>query len=306
MLLLVNAIFAQNQFYRFYTDIFYNDEIYITPEKIYSIGVDYDEYSILPRNLFTLNDNGYFYYKDDIILLDNVSDALFISEQKKEYNSLLDFYNQLKRNVEERYLHFYYSNRSLEGETRFKASSELREDTKDGTVIYEADNLGKFAFDKTEQVCDLYLNFNHKPWVEGAAGYGIGESIEISCDTKFSSIMILNGYVDFDRIDLYKKNSRVKIFKVMDLDNKKEYFVSLDDEVKFQFVYFEKPTKNVCFIIEDVYKGNKWSDTCVSGMIPSNYKVKAKHFDYLNQKQENMFDLEKDLDELLKRKKYKE
>lgn len=294
--------FSQTKFYHFYTDVFYNDEVYVTPDSIYSISADYNEYKSLPRSLFNLNDNGFLYYKNDIVLLDNVGDALYISEQRKEYASLLDFYKKLKRNVEERYLHYYYSNRSLKGETRYKASSELKENTKNGMVVYEADNLGKFAFDKTEQVCDLFLNFNHKPWVEGVSGNGIGESIHLSCDTEFNSIVILNGYVDFDKLHLYKNNSRVKKFKILDEDNNAEYFALLDDEVKFQFIYFEKPTKNAKLIIEEVYEGDKWNDTCITGLIPSNYKVKSNSFDYKNQKQENAIDLAKDLNNHLNNK----
>ncbi len=302
LLFFVCSGFSQTQFYYFYTDKFYNDEVYVTPDSIYFIGVDYNEYSILPLSLFKLNDNGFLYYDNEIVLLDNLTNALVISEQRKEYIRLLDFYDKLKRNVEERYLHYYYSNRSLKGETRYKASSELSEKTKNGLVIYEADNLGKFAFDKTEQIGDLYFNFNHKPWVEGVSGNGIGESIHLSCDTEFNSIAILNGYIDFDKLHLYKNNSRVKKFKVLDEDNNVEYFALLDDEVKFQFIYFEKPTKKVKLIIEEVYEGSKWDDTCITGLIPSNYKVKSESFDFKNQKQENAINLSKELSKSLKNK----
>jgi hypothetical protein len=80
--------------------------------------------------------------------------------------------------------------------------------------------------------------------------------------------MILNGYVDMEKLDLYKKNSRVKVFTLEDLDNNINSKIKLADEVVFQNFKLQKPTKHIRLTIKEVYKGNKWEDTCVSSIIP--------------------------------------
>ena len=286
--------------YTFYTSEMWEDKVFVIYDNIYVINVDLREYRVLSRDNFKLNENGYLYYLDDIVLLDNIYNGLFINRERNRYKGLLEFYEKINRKVEERYLKYYPTNRML-GNTTYSSSSQLIETTKNGEVLYEVDNLGKFAFDKTEQICNLYINFNHKPWVEGKLGYGIGEFIEITCDTEFASLVILNGYIDFDNLELYKKNSRIKNFIVEDLTNDKQYSVFLDDEVKFQFVYFENKTKNVRLTINDVYKGSKWDDTCLTGVIPSGYEQNDLEFNYLVQNQDKSKSINKELEELLKK-----
>ena len=80
--------------------------------------------------------------------------------------------------------------------------------------------------------------------------------------------MILNGYVDAKKPELYKKNSRVKTFSVQDLDSDEKYTYTLEDCVSFQHFNFRKPAKNIELTITEVYKGEKWDDTCVSAIVP--------------------------------------
>lgn len=85
----------------------------------------------------------------------------------------------------------------------------------------------------------------------------------------------MNGYVDLENTTFYKENSRVKIFKVEDLENGESKTLSLKDVVQFTDFLFEKPTSKFRLTILDVYKGSKYKDTCVSGLVfitNSNYK----------------------------------
>ena len=70
-------------------------------------------------------------------------------------------------------------------------------------------------------------------------------------------------------MDLYKKNSRAKKLKVLDVDASIEYEFELEDVVEFQTFCFKNETKNIIITIADVYKGDKWSDTCITGIVPN-------------------------------------
>lgn len=107
------------------------------------------------------------------------------------------------------------------------------------------------------------------PWVEGKAGDGIGESIEMDLipgaahnDSGFYFV-ILNGYVDPLRPYLFKQNNRIK--KALIETNtgfKKE--ITFNDAVEFNSVYIEEKTKHIKLTILEVYKGTKYSDTCIT------------------------------------------
>ena len=104
-------------------------------------------------------------------------------------------------------------------------------------------------------------------WVEGADGYGIGESFEIKAPNVNN---IYNGYQSSP--SNWKNNSRVKKFKVYK-DNKPLCYLVLTDEMGRQLfelpvkVDFEKGYDNPStfrFEIVEVYKGDKWDDVAIS------------------------------------------
>lgn len=231
----------------------WSDYLYVTPEKIFSFCNEDETYRELDRSIFRLDSSGYFFYEDDILIPGSPCVLLSKNGITSRYAKQRDYF----------YKHFY--------EAKYSASSELKEKTKNGTVEYSADNLNKFAYEPTDHYESLSWNYESQPWVEGKDDYGIGETIKLSTNQSFSSITILNGYVDLKRLDLYKKNSRVKRFKVLDVDNNLEYVFELEDVVEFQTFIFQKETKNIIMTIDDVYKGDKWSDTCISGIFPNQY-----------------------------------
>lgn len=227
------------------------DSAYLAgPGELYYINYEGDFYNSQDRNQMRLDENGYFYFNDKI----------FIPGKQNVY-----FDGELKNDPEAEEYSFYYN--SAYG-VDYKASSELSEKTKNGTVNYSAENLATFAFSATNHYESLSWNFNHVPWVEGEKGYGIGTKISLHSEESFGQVLILNGYVDIKRPDLYRKNSRVKKFKVCDLDNSEEYIFELEDCVCFQIFTLNYQTKNLSLEILDVYKGDKYDDTCVSAIVP--------------------------------------
>lgn len=113
-----------------------------------------------------------------------------------------------------------------------------------------------------------------KPWVEGVVGYGIGEKIEISAKRPGSSnrylsqIIISNGYVSYEKPNLYEDNSRIKKIKITDIINTFELVVDVKDTPNLQYIYLPRPTTGIEIEIVEVYEGNKWEDTCVNFIIP--------------------------------------
>ena len=112
------------------------------------------------------------------------------------------------------------------------------------------------------------------PWVENKNDEGIGEWIEfeIKESTDIDAFLISNGYVNFEKPYLFQANNRVKKIRIQSQDNDIDFTVILKDTSQFQEVKLPKTLssgkKIIRFIIEEVYKGNKWNDTCINRIIP--------------------------------------
>lgn len=247
----------------FYTDNFGFHKYTITKDKIIFEDEDRQTLEEYNRNDFKLAENGFYYLFGKIVIFQKNG---FCYHPQIEFNNEEDtirykeFIEWLQKNTEEHNSFFPFK----VFKTKYTASSELKE----GKIIYSANNLGTLFLPPDSREGSSEWNPGHKPWVEGKTGYGENEFIQIKTEKSFKSLEILNGYVDPDRTDLYKKNSRVKIFTIKDVDNNLEFDVHLDDCVYLQKIYLKQPTTNLILYIKDVYKGDKWDDTCVSGIIP--------------------------------------
>ena len=250
-------------------------------EKIifYKYGIDDVKYTIYPdkiiigkqeidRNHFFLDEEGFYHliYSDNnerIFIFRNNGELFSFDLNPNENKHTVETNNwlkQYKKQIDEsnKYLPF------LQYKAEYTASSELTEKS----TRYIAKNLATCFipnFDKS--ATSDYWNPLHKPWVEGVQGYGENESIQLKTEIPFSRLEVINGYVDLTRRDLYKKNSRVKTFLVKDIDNNTEFYVTMKDEVIIQDISFPAPTSNVILYIKEVYKGDKWDDTCITSIV---------------------------------------
>ena len=239
----------------FYFNLNWTSSAIVTPDLLLEVCTEGDLYNdYMTRENVMLSKDGWFYfaYLNPMIL--GFHNVVFWSGEfttaEYEKNRGL-FYNQYFAPV-------------------YKVTSQLKEDTKEGPVIYKAENLGRFAYASGDHYSPFAWNFEGKPWVEGVQGFGIGEKISLSTKEPFHEISILNGYVCPQKPELYKKNSRVKTFSVRDLDNNQEYIFNLEDVVEFQYYKLRKNTKNIELTIKAVYEGEKWDDTCVTAIVPEN------------------------------------
>lgn len=134
------------------------------------------------------------------------------------------------------------------------SSSHLENQTySDKTYVYTAEK----AFDKDMSSC----------WSEGLDGYGVGESITVSFDNIYevSEISIWNGLCTNE--DLYNKNSRLHNFTVILSDGSRYDFECSDGwDKRNQIFSFDGSVKSssLTIIIQSVYEGEKYKDTCIS------------------------------------------
>ncbi len=103
-------------------------------------------------------------------------------------------------------------------------------------------------------------------WVEGADGQGYGQSIRFDFNNVYlvSGIRIRAGYHKND--DIYYKNSRPKEICMEYSDGASEILYLNDAGLTEQVLTFSRPveTSMVNLIIESVYPGVKYEDTCIS------------------------------------------
>ncbi|MGI5077824.1 NADase-type glycan-binding domain-containing protein [Treponema maltophilum] len=108
------------------------------------------------------------------------------------------------------------------------------------------------------------------PWVENAAGGGIGEWIELKLDSPQNAMYVLNGFVDGTRPHLYKMNSRMQTALVegTTVSGKKiSQTVRFEDFVYFRTIVFVEPVERIRITIQSVYEGDKWQDTAISAIM---------------------------------------
>lgn len=141
-----------------------------------------------------------------------------------------------------------------------KASSTL----KDKYHTYSVDGIVQvYSWEKWAK--------NNIPWVEGKDGDGIGEYIEFDIIPVNVSEMarinfhLINGYVDPLNPHFFIENNRIKTLLVeTDIGEKKE--IHFNDEVEITNFELLPETKHVKMTIKEVYKGTKYSDTCLTSM----------------------------------------
>ncbi|MDR2922811.1 MAG: substrate-binding domain-containing protein [Treponema sp.] len=129
---------------------------------------------------------------------------------------------------------------------------------------YDADNL---------------IDGTWQSWAEGSNGNGVGEYFTLFLseynDTEtITGFALKNGY---GNIDYFVKNNRVKAFKIYIIEDYiGKYYedengtytetIAVKDSISFEQYYFKKPVKckAIRFVIDDVYPGTMYNDTCIA------------------------------------------
>ena len=109
-------------------------------------------------------------------------------------------------------------------------------------------------------------------WSEGAAGYGVGEWIQIERDTpaEITKIHIRNGYHKFP--ETYDNNGRLKAFRLDFSDGSSLTYAVDAHEFRGEtdlIIPLSRPvsTRFVRLTILDAFEGERFEDTCISDII---------------------------------------
>jgi hypothetical protein len=105
-------------------------------------------------------------------------------------------------------------------------------------------------------------------WVEGQAGQGIGEWIAIEFDgmRTVRSIVVRNGYQKSS--DIFQKNNRVRRLRAVFSQGETQTLI-VPDRFGSELLTLPKPVNAywVKFIIDDVWAGNKYTDTAITKLL---------------------------------------
>jgi hypothetical protein len=135
---------------------------------------------------------------------------------------------------------------------RTRTSSYLEETIGNEKIAYNG-RAGKYYYQIT------------RPWVEGRPDNGIGEWIEFDIYNNINEILFFNGYIDPNRPDLYYANARTKKIRVS--IGTESWVFSIKDTPHPQILKTPKAVSGtIRFTMEDVYEGNKYTDTCIGGV----------------------------------------
>ena len=114
------------------------------------------------------------------------------------------------------------------------------------------------------------------PWVEGVKGYGIGEGFRVDFRLKNDNyLLVMNGYISFEKPYLYEQNGRIKKIKVTGLESQKSAILEVWDTPHPQTVDISFLDKSEGFAVEivDIYPGTKYEDTCIQYLAPYENQV---------------------------------
>lgn len=114
---------------------------------------------------------------------------------------------------------------------------------------------------------NLYNRMLETPWIEGVPGDGIGEGFTLTFNSGSvnPTLLLMNGYISFDKPYLYEQNNRIKKIKVKGLTSGKEKILDVIDTPHPQTVdiSFITEMEDIRIEIAEVYKGTKYDDTCL-------------------------------------------
>jgi hypothetical protein len=139
---------------------------------------------------------------------------------------------------------------------------------RNGFETYCVSSMLKPQYGNSYGAVNLFDGSTGTAWVEGASGNGIGEwiTIEFEALRRVKSIHVQNGYQKSP--DIFAKNNRVRQIRVLFSGGESQIFI-LDDKLSAQLLSLRPPVSAywMQFIIDDVWAGNKYTDTAITKLL---------------------------------------
>jgi hypothetical protein len=139
-------------------------------------------------------------------------------------------------------------------------------------IRYSTDDMMMYYARKLD--AHVVCNPEAKPWASNKEPAGMSIVVEFG-DVKSLTrglllgksdhVVILNGYVNPLKRNLYKANRRIKTLLVESLDPNAVFSekIKFDDDVKFRRIPFPEIVSKIKLTILDYYEGDKYKDICV-------------------------------------------
>ena len=234
--------------------------------KIYFIDEYENKYTIFPESSYYLGEDGYYrlkikknmtlYRTDELVL---IGGKYFQDIFSKSNHDGTKEWSNFEENDEWDSVYF----RSVKN---ISSSKYLTEFVNGKLIEYKPKNLyttyGVFC------KCHQYSwNSNSIPWAVRIIDEEIEPYVEIEYNSPIRVLSVLNGFVDINNLKLFKENNRPYIITVIDIENNYEFDINIPDYVYFSEISFQKETKHIKLVIKDVYRGSKYNDTCITGLV---------------------------------------
>ena len=253
-----------------------------------------EQYLIYGGNYYAIKYNDFFYEDTRINEVGEIFHKVYNSNSLRAFDYKLMSSDKMLVNDWESYATGYvdYSYLMQTPIKSVKMNVPFLSETIDGNkVVYDDDLLNYRWFSIWSEVSredPIYSNCKN-PMVEGDPGNGIGVDLDIEFYIPSDNLVILNGYVDWDKQHLYKNNARMKKIKVEGKGFSLKY--EFEDFVHFAQIDFPKQVDKVKIIVLEVYNGSKWSDMAISGIWvnpdvtkSAGSKIAQEYLEYAKQK----------------------
>ena len=211
------------------------------------------------ENLMYINIDGYEGVTDTI-KVDETGKNMTIEEDGKYY--------YLERISKEEFEELLNTNKEiLDSSEEISDSNSGQEDilsiagTNESSILTDSSGKDYSAANVLDGDCST-------TWAEGVDGSGIGEWIELDLGeiNTITDIEIVNGLVNDN--DGYYKNNRVKDVRFEFSDGTSQTATLDDDEKYAQTIHLSESvqTSYVRIVVESVYSGSEYDDTCISSV----------------------------------------
>ncbi|MBT1516100.1 caspase family protein [Bradyrhizobium sp. SRL28] len=139
---------------------------------------------------------------------------------------------------------------------------------RNGYETYCVSSVLKSQFGNSYGPENLFKGPASSAWVEGQQGNGVGEWITVEFEglRTVRSIVVRNGYQKSN--DIFGKNNRVRHLRAV-FSQGETQTLTLQDRSGSESLTLPKPVKAywVKFIIDDVWAGNKYTDTAITKLV---------------------------------------
>lgn len=225
--------------------------------------------------MITINKDDFifdYFFRDDSKIVKfqkNYIDGLLFFQLSESFSEILD-YNEIGETSNKLLtligLETRYDQLIVYGITDgfFEKTECFLADSYEGTTTYTDCSSYLTEKDKAYTVDNLSRSIMDTPWVEGVPGNGIGEGFTIE-RAYTDYLLIVNGYISYEKPYLYKQNGRIKKLKITGLSSGSEKILDVLDTPHPQTIDISFITKNEGIRVEiaDVYEGSKYDDTCL-------------------------------------------